>query len=489
MPTQDPFVNRRHPLAIAAMAATALAIAARARAETAVGDPDAGPVSPDGGAGAEVSAEISTVPPAVEVAPSPPPPVPPVSLPPSAERAAFVTAVEHGWSLGGYGESFLSTRFFGPDPNRDYDASSYRQTEVDLARVVFTARRDFASWLSFASELEIEHGGTGVTREIEWEEFGEYEQEVEKGGEIVLEQAYLEARAGREQGLPVEAALRVGHLLVPIGMISYYHLPTMFVAVGRPEAEEALLPSTWHETGAEVALGYRGLSFQLQVITGLDSTGFSSSRWIAGGTQRSFETVRSNDWAIATRLDYHGTRGLLVGLSFYTGNTTGNRPKRDLDDVPARVMIGDLRLRLRRGPVRVNGEVIAGHLDGADRITSQNASLAAALGAPRTPVASAAYGYYVEAGLDVLALLDGRARQRLDLFARHDGYDTMWAPPVQGSGFDNPLLERRVLSAGLGYYPHPRVVLKGEYLSRWINKDDRWARRQQEVRFTLGFVL
>ncbi len=400
-----------------------------------------------------------------------------------------VTAVESGWALGGYGESFVTTRFFGPDPNRDYSGSSYRQTDVDLARVVFMARRDFASWLSFSSEVEIEHGGTGVTREVEWEEFGEYEQEVEKGGEIVLEQAYLEARAGRERGWPFEAALRVGHLLVPIGMISYYHLPTMFIALGRPESEERLLPSTWHETGAEVALGYGGLSLQIQVITGLDSTGFSSSRWIAGGTQRAFEVARANDWALAGRLDWHGTRGLLVGGSVYTGNTNGNRPKRDMDGVKAQVLIGDLHVRFRRGPLRINGEIIAGRLGAADRVTAQNATLSDALGAPRTPVGSAAYGYYIEAGLDLLGLRSPQAHQRLDVFFRHDGYDTMWAPPAKGSGFDNPLLEARVLSAGLGYYPHPRVVLKGEYLSRWINKDDRWNRRQQEARFTLGFVL
>jgi hypothetical protein len=394
-----------------------------------------------------------------------------------------------GWSIGGYGESFVTTRFYGPDPNREYDPSSYRQTEVDLARVVFLARRDLTPWLSFATEVEFEHGGTGVTKEIEWDEFGEYEDEVEKGGEVVLEQAYLEARAGREQGWPVEAAIRAGHLLVPVGMISYYHLPSMLVGLGRPESEEALLPSTWHETGAELMLGRQGFTFQVQGITGLDSTGFSSSRWIAGGSQRAFETVRSNDWALAARFDYHGLRGLLAGLSFYTGNTTGNRPKRDMDGVRAQVVLGDAHLRFHRGPLRINGEIVAGHLGNAERVTTQNASLSAALGAPRTAVASAAYGYFLEAAVDLVGALRPDARQRIDVFARYDGYDTMASPPAADSGFDNPLLDRRVLAAGLGYYPHPRVVLKGGYLSRWINKDDNWGRHQHELRFTLGFVL
>jgi hypothetical protein len=272
-------------------------------------------------------------------------------------------------------------------------------------------------------------------------------------------------------------------------MISYYHLPTMLVGLGRPESEEALLPSTWHETGAELMLGRQDYTFRVQGITGLDSTGFSSSRWIAGGSQRAFETARANDWALAARFDYHGRRGLLAGLSFYTGNSTGNRPKRDMDGVRAQVILGDAHLRFARGPLRINGEILVGHLGNADRITTQNASLSAALGAPRTAVASAAYGYFVEAAVDVVGVLRPGARQRLDLFARYDGYDTMASPPATDSGFDNPLLERRVLSAGIGYYPHPRVVLKTGYLSRWINKDDRWDRHQHELRLALGFVL
>ena len=34
-------------------------------------------------------------------------------------------------------------------------------------------------------------GGTGGALEIEYEEFGEYETEVEKGGEVILEELYI----------------------------------------------------------------------------------------------------------------------------------------------------------------------------------------------------------------------------------------------------------------------------------------------------------
>ena len=387
------------------------------------------------------------------------------------------------WSFGGYGEGLVTTQFFGPDPNEDYRPSEYRQTSVDLARIVFFAGYEFSDWLSFESELELEHGGTGATMELEWDEFGEYEMEVEKGGEIVLEQAFVEAALGEY------VSVKLGHLLVPVGMISQYHTPNLFSATHRPESESALIPSTWHETGVEVAARYKGFSLQLQAVTGLDSTGFSSTNWIAGGSQGRFELTSANDWGLVGRLDFSGVRGLLVGVSGYTSNTTRNRPKRDMYDDAARVYIGDIHLRYNYGPFRARALGMLGKLNNADAVTTYNRRLSSHLGVPRTNVASAAYAYYLELALDTLALFKVTDRQRLDVFLRYDGYDTMWKAPDPDSGYDDGTLQRQVLTMGLNYFIHPRVVLKGEYLRRWINKDKSWNRKQNEINFALGFVL
>jgi hypothetical protein len=382
-----------------------------------------------------------------------------------------------GWSIGGYGEVLLSTRFFHPDPKQ---TSSYRQTDIDLARLSFFVNDRIADWLTFSAEIEFEHGGTGASKEVEWDEFGEIETEIEKGGEVAIEQAYLEAHLTRNVGL------RAGHLLVPVGMTSSYHLPTMFSSTHRPESEGHLIPLVWHETGAEVFLRTRSLSLRLQAASGLDSTGFSSERWVAGGAQGAFETTLSNDVGLALAVDYTGLPGTLLGVSGYTSNSTHNRPKREIDDVDARVYLGDLHLRGQYGPLRLRGMAMLGKLTNADRITDANASLSNAFGAPRTPVGSAAYAYYVEAAYDVLGALVPQTQHRLDLFARFDGYDTMWRPPKD---LDNPLLERRVVTVGLNYFPHPRVVLKAEYVSRWINQAGAWGLRQSEANAALGFVL
>lgn len=382
------------------------------------------------------------------------------------------------WQFGGYGELILQTSFYHPNPG--VDDPSYRDTHLDLTRFALFVGTDISKRISFSSEIEFEHGGTGVAREIEWDEFGEYETELEKGGEIVLEQAYLEGR------LSDHFTLRAGHLLVPVGMTTLYHTPNLFSSTRRPESESQLLPSIWHESGVELAFKYSTVAARFQLITGLDSTGFSSERWIAGGHQRHFERPLINDPAAVLAVDFTGIPGTLIGTGFYTSGTTRNRPKRDLYDTPGRVALADIHLRLQQGPLKLRSLFLVGGLSNAATITEANATLSNALGAPRTPVGRAAYAAYAEVAYDVISLLVGESSQRLDLFGRIDAYDSMWRAPTE---FDNPSLERRALTCGFNYFPHPRVVTKAEFVSRWLNENRRWERRQSEVNAALGFVL
>jgi hypothetical protein len=394
----------------------------------------------------------------------------------SAETA--VLSPNTGWHFGGYSELLLATSFYHPDvTNTD---PKYRDTHLDLARFSLFIGTDITKRISFSSEIEFEHGGTGVAREVEWEEFGEYETEVEKGGEIILEQAFLEGR-------PTDyLTLRAGHLLVPVGMTTLYHTPNLFSSARRPESESALIPSIWHENGIEIGLRAYDFAARLQVVTGLDSTGFSSSRWIAGGTQRSFEKPLANDLATVLAVDYLGLRSTVIGVSVYTSGSNKNRPKRDLYELGGRVTLGDIHARYQNGPFKLRGLVLVGHVENADEITRANASLSSNLGASRTAIGRAAYAAWLEGAYDLLPLFVREPAHRLDAFARVDAYDTMWRA---GAKFDNPLLQRRAMTVGLNYFPHPRVVLKGEYVSRWLNENRTWDRRQQEVNAALGFVL
>ena len=52
---------------------------------------------------------------------------------------------------------------------------------VDLPHVVLMLGYDFGHGWSLNTELEIEHGGVESAMEIEDEEFGEWEKEIERG--------------------------------------------------------------------------------------------------------------------------------------------------------------------------------------------------------------------------------------------------------------------------------------------------------------------
>jgi hypothetical protein len=71
------------------------------------------------------------------------------------------------------------------------------------------------------SEIEFEHGGTESAVEMDADEAGEYEAETEKGGEVALEQFWINKRFG--QG---EFNIKMGEIVVPVGATNKYHMPT-----------------------------------------------------------------------------------------------------------------------------------------------------------------------------------------------------------------------------------------------------------------------
>ena len=90
-----------------------------------------------------------------------------------------------------------------------FDTDKGIRDKIDAERLNLYLDYHFNDRLKLNTEIEFEHGGTGVTMELDvQEEFGEYEQEVEMGGEVRLEQVnieyalkpYLNIKAGRPPG-------------------------------------------------------------------------------------------------------------------------------------------------------------------------------------------------------------------------------------------------------------------------------------------------
>lgn len=341
-----------------------------------------------------------------------------------------------------------------------WDTDTNRRDAMDLERLVIEPEYRVSDRLEFEAEIEFEHGGTGATLEFDpIEEYGEFEQEVEAGGEIIVEK--LQATYSLSPALRV----RMGRMYVPVGMITARSEPDDYFTNTRNESEAALIPNTWHETGIGL-LGAAGpgrrLRYQACLVTGLDATGFSSAGWVAPGHQGRFEFVNAENLALVGRIDWAFGDESLVGASAYYGNSAGNRPKPDLR-VPAHVTIFDAHAWITAGPVVVRALVLYGHLENADLVSAANRNLPNALDVKRTPVATEALAWFIEAGYDVL---HHRATTPLYLYARYDWYDTMHR--VRGTVFDNPRWEREVVTAGVNWTLDPHLLVKASYASRTL---------------------
>ena len=152
--------------------------------------------------------------------------------------------------VGGYGEVVMSRNFYSDNYLRYTQPDKYKGEKhgrFDLPHVVIYLGYDFGKGWSFASEIEFEHGGTESAVEIETEEAGEYEKEIERGGEVALEQFYIQ-----KQFMP-QLKMRVGMQVVPVGGTNAHHEPDQFFGVYRPEGENTVMPCTWHEISVSLS--------------------------------------------------------------------------------------------------------------------------------------------------------------------------------------------------------------------------------------------
>ncbi len=377
------------------------------------------------------------------------------------------------FSVSGYGVIHYSHFNWELDPGR--------RAAIDVERLVIAPKYRLNDTIRLEAELEFEHGGTGSTMEFDkFEEFGEFETEIEKGGEVIVE------KMAAVFSLKPALNFRIGHIIVPVGLVAKRHRPQHYFTTTRPEAETHLIPTIWHETGVELFGTLGAFNYQAQIVNGLDSTGFSSRHWIVPGHQLRFETINAEAPAFVGRLDYAMREGATIGIAGYYGDTAANRPKPDVD-FTANVGIVSLHGFYEVNAVKVRGLVLWGTLENADRLSKVNRTLSNNLNVKRTPIGSTAFGWYLEAGYDVLSLFraarakSATPRATLDAFARYDYYDTMAS--VEGVIFDNPRWERTTWTFGVNYHAHPQLVFKAHYsLRRLATKD-----KNRENTFSLGF--
>lgn len=376
--------------------------------------------------------------------------------------------------VGGYGEVALQRMFYNENILRYSYQDSYRGGksfgQFDLPHVVFYLSYDFGRGWKMATEIEFEHGGTGSTYEIENSETGEYETEIEKGGEVALEQFWI------EKSWRPSVNLRMGHIIVPIGLTNQHHMPTEFFSVLRPEGEMTILPCTWHETGVSFWGRTKNWRYELLFVSGLDAERFGNAGWIADGSTSPYEFKLANSYAAAFRIDNYSVKGLRWAVSGYYGfNTAANSLKREerylvrYPDLKGEVAIGAFDAVYDDHNVLARANFIYGHLNDADKISTVNKNMQATSPSPRTNVASDAMTWFVEAGYDVMSFFGNRKYKgdKLYVYGHYGFYDSMYK--MAGGLLSKGWSERRIISAGINYFPMKGLVIKGEYAMRRLN--------------------
>lgn len=380
--------------------------------------------------------------------------------PESAKKSADVICRLH---IGGYGEVAMTHNFFSDNYLRYTQPDKYRNEShgrFDIPHVVIYLGYDFGKGWSMSSEIEFEHGGNESAIEIEPEEAGEYEKEIERGGEVALEQFYIQ-----KEFLP-QLKLRAGMQVIPVGATNAHHEPDQFFGVYRPEGENTIMPCTWHEISISLSGRIGKWAYMAMFLPGLDSERFGNKTWIHDGSASPFEFKIANRYAFAARIDNCSVRGLRLGVSGYVGdlfrNTLYPTSSSKNNGVHGTVSIISADFKYQDHNILARGYFDWGHLSDAAHISKFNIAMSKNSTSKRQEIGSDAIAAGIEAGYDVFSMFSGmKARnQKFYIFGRYDYYDSM---AKMESGSPLGWCGRHKISAGVNWYPIPQIVVKGEY--------------------------
>ena len=394
-----------------------------------------------------------------------------------AKKTGKLEKVLSRLSLGGYGEAVMTRNFYSQSFNRYKMPENYKNDKshgrFDLPHVCLNIGYDFGKGWTMGSEIEFEHGGTGSAVEIEAEEAGEYEAEVEKGGEVNLEQFWINKEFWKGQ-LNVKA----GEIIVPVGYSNAYHDPNQFFTCYRPEGEATILPNTWHQVGLSLWGRIKDWRYEALFLSGLNSESFTAEGFAHYGATSPYEFKVANNFAGVFRIDNYSVKGLRIGLSGYYGYTFRNTlrtPGSQYEDVTGALGIVALDFTLNRWNWIVRGNVDYAHLSDADKISSYNQANWTHHkyqdGNPHhyTNIGSNALAYGIEAGYDVFSQIHKLKEKsgKLFLFGRFEHYNTMASGTYKSM---YKYTKRYRMAFGINYSPIKQITIKGEYSYRFFEK-------------------
>jgi len=367
--------------------------------------------------------------------------------------ASKVYQMPRGLSIGGYGEA--SAIFFVGDN----EGPSKRSNVGDLVRFVTYIGYKFSDRIILNSEIEYEHATTNSTASS-------------SGGSVSVEFATLDFL------LTEQANVRAGLLLIPMGFLNEIHEPPFYFGNLRPEVEQRIIPTTWRELGVGLhGTLLPGLTYRTYGVDSLNAKGFTNTN--IRGARQSGNRALFEDLAWTARLDYAPNPDLLLGGSFFWGNT-GQDQDYAGRKIDANFTLYELHGQYRYRGLQLRALFTQGHIGDA-AILSQD--LVSRGQAANGPISSRLVGGYVEVGYDILPLFLPETTQSLSPFVRFERFDTQADVPA---GFTAAKVNDVALyTLGLSYKPIPNVVLKLDYR----NFDPEAGQIADEVNIGFGFIF
>ena len=347
-----------------------------------------------------------------------------------APAAGKVYTINQGVSIGGYGEVLYQT-YAGTKENGD---ASGKTAKLDAYRGIIYVGYKFSDKVLFNSEIEIEHGSTGLK------------------GSASLEFAYLDYKLTDNFGL------RAGLLLVPVGITNEVHEPPVWLGTIRPRSENKIIPTTWRESG----FGFFGetdtFSYRAYLVNSLDgigggsagSSGFSSSG-LRGGRQKGSKAIAENFSAVG-RIDYTGTPGLMIGTSLYTGDQGHNSDLNGREvSIGTTIWEGHIKYQARGFDIQALKALAS--VDNADKLNEMKGLTGSG------SVGEKMSGWYAQLGYDLL--FSSASEHALLPYVRYEAVNTQVDVP---SGYSSSgSKDFNVTTIGLAWKPIGNTVLKTDY--------------------------
>ena len=361
-------------------------------------------------------------------------------------------------SIGGYGEY----KFKKYNDFKNYSSSTANDTrnksEFNIVRFVPYIGFKFNDWIVMNTEIEFEDGGarSDNTKNYKY---------------AIVEFSYLDFLIEKE------FALRVGHILVPFGLVNLNHEPVAYLTSDRPAVETFIIPSTWHTNGLLSHGKIDSFEYYAGLISSPDAGGFTEGRYIQQGRlgARQF----TDDVSFVARGTYDFSGGLNAGASLMYGNSSAaleskpGTPTGHTSNAKITMTMAEAHLSYKNHGFDIQALATYGSFGGDIELLSSDIA---------QDISKSVNGQYITLGYDVLNTYSTDQKvyavaeiERLDM----DASNSTLIP-------DNNKFNE--YTAGFAYFPDPKVVIKGDYKLRDYSASAKLA---DEKSFTMsaGFIF